>query len=343
MSAAPQSPRPAATPLKYLFPSWFAVVMGLAGLALAWQRAVPMMGEGASAAALVIGALAAAVFVVLAAATLWRRRCHPEAWAEDQAHPVRHAFLAALPVAALLLATLAVAAGFKGWAVLGLWGLAALAQLAVTVWVLGRWWRSAGAPQWAPATPALFIPVVGNVLVPLAGVPLGQAEWSAAQFGVGAFFWPVVTSLLLARLATQGLWPERLLPASFIFIAPPAVVGLAALQLGAPAVVGWALWGVAGFTLLWLLPLLRRIASQPVGLAHWGMTFPLAALTALTLRLAPGGALGMLGVALLALSSLLVAALLVATVRGLRDGRLLAPEPVAMMSTAPAPGVAAAP
>lgn len=333
----PSAP-PSTHPLKFLFPSWFAVVMGLSGLSLAWHRAAPVMGEGAGAAALVIGGLAALVFLVLAGATLWRRQRHPEAWAEDLAHPVRHAFVAALPVAALLLATVAVAGGWRGAAVQVLWWTAAMAQLGVTAWVLGRWWRPAGGPQWAAATPALFIPVVGNVLVPLAGVPLGQPEWSAAQFGVGAFFWPVITTLLLVRLATQGLWPERLLPASFILIAPPAVVGLALLQLGAPPLVGWALWGVALCTLLWLLPLLRRIAGQPVGLAHWGMSFPLAALTTLTLRLAPDGPVGLLGLALLALTSLLVAALVAATVRGLRDGRLLAPEPVAMMSAAPAAG-----
>ena len=55
-----------------------------------------------------------------------------------------------------------------------------------------------------------------------------------------------------------------------------------------------------------------------------------ASLAALTLRLAtPGSLLAVLGPALLALTSLVVLGLLFATVRGLRDGSLLAPEPVA--------------
>jgi tellurite resistance protein len=197
--------------------------------------------------------------------------------------------------------------------------------------VLGRWWRGAqgGGLQWSGVTPALFIPIVGNVLVPLAGVPLGRPEWAAAQFGVGLLFWPVVTVMLLVRVAVQGMWPERLLPASFIFIAPPAVVGLSALQFGAPPLVGWALWGMALFSFLWVATLAPRIAAMPFGLPHWGMSFPLAAFAALTLRVAPTGPLAMAGVALLALASLVIAALLLATVRGLRDGSLLAPEPVA--------------
>jgi tellurite resistance protein len=245
---------------------------------------------------------------------------------------VRHTFIATLPIAMILLATVAVALGFAGWPSETLWWAGALLQLGVTAWVLGRWWKGngAGGLVWASATPALFIPIVGNVLVPLAGVPLGHDAWSAAQFGVGLLFWPVVTILIGVRIATQGLWPDRLRPASFIFIAPPAVVGLSALQFGAPVLVGWALWGMAFFSFVWVGQQSRAIAGLPFGLPHWGLSFPLAALAALTLRLAaPSGLMANLGVLLLALASLVIVALVLGTVRGLRDGTLLAPEPVA--------------
>jgi tellurite resistance protein len=338
-----------AQPLKYLMPGWYAIVMGLTGLTLAWHRATPLMGGPADTIARGLASLAMLVFVVLAVATVLRLLRHPEAWAEDRRHPVRHAFIAALPISVILLATVAVAFHGPNPLALGLWWAGALAQLAVTLWVLARWLRGNGPGGlkdgvhqppglvWASATPALFIPIVGNVLVPLAGVPLGQADWSAAQFGMGLMFWPVVLMLMVVRIAQQGLWPERLLPAAYIFIAPPAVSGLSALQLGAPQAVVWGLWGMALFSLLWVGTLTRRIAALPFGLPHWGMSFPLAALAALTLRLAaPGSGLAVLGTSLLALSSLLVVALLLGTVRGLRDGSLLAPEPVATITPAAA-------
>ena len=337
------------TPLKFLFPGWFAIVMGLAGLALAWHRAEPLMGETATGVALVVGALALLVFVVLSVATLWRWRRHPEAWAEDRRHPVRHTFVATLPIAGMLLATVAVALGLRGAWLAFAWGLAAAAQAGVTLWVLSRWWRPAvpATPDrparpaglaWPALTPALFIPVVGNVLAPLAGVPLGLEAWAAAQFGVGLLFWPVVLVLLMVRLATQGPWPDRLLPTGFILIAPPAVVGLAAGQLGAPAAVVWACWGMAVFTAAWVATLLPRLRALPFGLPHWAMSFPMAALSALTLKLAvPGSPLTVLGPALLALTSLLILGLLAGTWRGLRDGTLLAPEPVAALQPAAAP------
>jgi tellurite resistance protein len=324
--------------LKFLYPGWYAIVMGLAGLSLAWHRAVPLMGDVAGAIAWVIGGLAALVFVLLAGFTVVRGRRHPEAWAEDRRHPVRHTFVAALPISMLLVATVGVALLGPNKPLFVLWAAASLGQLWVTLWVLSRWWRGpqAGGLQWPGVTPALLIPIVGNVLVPLAGVPLGQMEWSLAQFGIGLLFWPVVLALLMVRVAVAGLWPERLRPTVFILVAPPAVVGLSVLQLGAPLALGWVMWGVAMFTLAWVATQGRAIASQAFSLPHWGVSFPLAAVAALTLRLATAGSqLAILGPALLALASLVILALLLGTLRGLRDGSLLAPEPVATLQVAP--------
>ena len=122
------------TPLKFLVPGWFFVVMGLAGLSFAWHRATPMMGEMADAIALVAGIVATVVFIVLAAATALRAQRYPDAWEEDRRHAVRHTFIATLPLAVLLLATVAAAMfGDSVWARL-LWWIGSLSQLFVTVW-----------------------------------------------------------------------------------------------------------------------------------------------------------------------------------------------------------------
>jgi len=320
--------------LRHLAPGWYAIVMGLAGLALAWHQAARTLGTAAEGVALVLAALAALAFGALAVATVLRGLHHAEAWAEDRRHPVRHTFVATLPISMILLATLAVTLFGAHPLAAALWWAGALAQAWVTWWVLGRWWA---ALPWASVTPALFIPVVGNVLVPLAGVPLGFETWSAAQFGVGLLFWPVVTVLLFVRIASHGPWPERLKPTVFILIAPPAVVGLAALRFGAPPLVAWMLWGAALFTLAWVGKEARAIAAMPFSMPHWALSFPLAALAALTLRLAePGSVTAIGGLALLALASLVVAALALGTLRGLRDGTLLVPEPVAAIKPAAA-------
>ncbi len=330
--------------LKFLYPGWYAIVMGLSGLALAWHRAAPLMGEMADGVALVSAGLAGLVFLALAVATVWRWRRHPEAWDEDRRHPVRHTFVATLPISMMVLATAAVALLGPVRPAAWLWWCGALSQLMVSWWVLSRWWRPGqGGLAWASVTPALLIPVVGNVLAPLAGVPLGHADWSAAQFGIGLLFWPVVMVLLAVRIATQGMFAERLLPTLFILLAPPTVVGLSALQLGAPPVVAWGCWGIAAFSFAWVGSTAPRLRRLPFSLAHWGLSFPLTAFATLTLRLAaPAGVLAVLGLALLALASLVILGLLAGTVRGLRDGSLLAPEMVAPVVVADSPGAVGA-
>jgi tellurite resistance protein len=355
-----------ATPLKFLMPGWFSVVMGLAGLALAWLSAGTALGESATGVSLVIGAVAALLFLGLLVLSVVRANRYPAALAEDLRHPVRHGFVAALPVAALLLATQAAALGVVGLWVDVLWWAGALGQLCATVWVLKRWLValpqpaapastpaglqglidgalvSPSAPKPAPSTPpfwplvtpVLLIPVVGNVVAPLAGLTLGHTVWSMAQFGIGLLLWPVLLALLLVRRAAQGPLPERILPTWFITIAPPSVIGLVLLQAQAPLPVVVAFWGMAVFFVLWAGSVAKQAVTQPFALTFWAASFPLAAFTTLTLKLAAQtGSSGMqlAGTLLLALTSLVVFGLCLATVRGLRNGSLLAPEPVAQI------------
>ncbi len=323
--------------LKYLAPNWFAIVMGLCGLSLAWGRAAPLLGDMAGAGALVLAAAAVLAFVALAGLSWMRWQHYPEALAGDLKHPVRHAFIATIPVSIILLATCGVSLlGTSTWLAV-LWWLGSLAQFGVTLWALARWLQTDKAQglSWAALTPALLVPVVGNVLAPLAGVALGAEAWSAAQFGLGVLLWPVLMALIFARIAVQGLWPERLLPITFISIAPPAVIGAALLQLGGPATLAWMCWGIALFFLLWSAQLTRRMLAQPFSVAFWAMGFPLAAFAQLTLRLAmQHGAAQAPAMVALALASLVIVVLGIATWKGWREGSLLQPEPVALIATA---------
>jgi tellurite resistance protein len=211
-----------------------------------------------------------------------------------------------------------------------LWMLGSATLLAATVWVAQRWLHLERSPTafWPAMTPALFIPVVGNVLPPLAGVTLGHEIWSAAQFGVATLLWPVALTLVLVRIGMVGLWPERLLATTFITIAPPALVGLSGTLLGMPLLLVHMAWGVALFFTLLSLSVFRRSVSQPFGVAFWGMSFPLSGFAALSLRLVPDVWWAQaLALAWLGCVSLVIGLLLWWTVQGLWQGRLLQAEP----------------
>ena len=284
--------------------------------------------------------LFAMTVAVLLLFSVLRWQHHGAAVAADLRHPVRHAFVAALPISLILLATAVVALGETGPWVGALWWLGSLWQFALTLWVLGRWLSAdkAHALSWPAVTPGLMLPVVGNVLAPLAGGALGAPGWAAAQFGVGVLLWPVVLALLATRIAVQGLWAERLLPLTFITVAPPAVIGSSVLVLGGPPVLAWMCWGAALFFLLWSGHLVRRMLAQPFSIAFWSLGFPLAAFATLTLRLAgAGGALQAPAMLALALASVVVAWLCIATWKGWRTGELLQPEPVAIVAVPGSP------
>lgn len=319
--------------IEHMAPSWFALVMGWCGLSQAWLRSTPLLGEHAHTTGILASAFAALIFGLLCVASLVRVSAHAHAVEADLRHPVRHAFMATLPISIILLASLGVtllwhSAPWVDLALTIMWLIGSMLEIAATVWVLGRWLKPGGL-QWATFTPVFFIPVVGNVLAPLGGVPLGFEVWATAQMGVGLLLWPILQTLFMVRLGTVGPLPERMAPTLFITLAPPSVGALSLMQLNAPMAMVWAVWGVAVFFLGWALTQVRVMTSQPFGLPHWGTSFPLAAMSALTLTLsqeAGGRWLELPALVMLGLTTLLILKLTQATWRGLHMGHLLVPE-----------------
>lgn len=328
-------------PLKYLAPGWFALVMGWGGLALAWNASAAVFGDAATGISLALGWMAIAAFVALAGLTGLRLARHAPDLMADVRHPVRHPLLAMIPMAMLVLAGFAVQVlGAKNAAMTGFWMLGAIAQFAVTVWVFHRW-RQAGSadrgPNWSAATPALFLPAAGNVVVPFAGVELGFHAWSVAQWSIGAFFFPLVQLLFMARIAAHGMLSRKFLPMLFISIAPPAAGGLGLAQIGAPVELILGAWALALFFVVLSFLSFKAVVQEPFGIGHWALSFPLAAFAGLSMRLAlliENAAMQVFAILALALASVIIGWLTLATARGLRDGTLLAPEPVAMIQAA---------
>ena len=323
-------------PLKYLSPAWFVLVMGWCGLAQTWLLARGVFGDIALGIALVTGAFALLLFVLLCVACVVRLQVHPLAVQADVLHPVRHAFMGALPVSLLLLASLGQGlfwdtSSLANTVLRMIWMSGSVLELAATLWVLSRWLQPAeqGGLQWKNFTPVLFIPVLGNVLAPVAGVPMGMGAWASAQLGIGALLWLVLQTLFFVRLAQAGPLPGRMSASVFICIVPPSLVGLSLMQLNAPDSVIWALWGMAAFFLALALTQLRTVLEQPFGLPLWGVSFPLAALTVLTLDVLRDSGSAWLQIPatlLCAATSFVVVGLTINTWHALRNGVLLVPE-----------------
>lgn len=305
----------------------FAVVMGLTGLTLAVQRLEDTLGT-AHGASLPFVIASAAVFLLIGAIYLAKALRYRSAVKAEWNHPVRIAFFPAITISVVLLATALMP--FSRPVATILWIVGAMTQLATTVAVISAWigHRSFETPH---INPAWFIPAVGNVIVPIAGVPLGYAEFSWFFFSIGLIFWVVLLTLVFNRLIFHNPLPERLYPTLVILIAPPAVAFSAYMSLtaGPPDAFARILYYSGLFFVLLVAIQLPRFTRLPFSLAWWAYSFPMAAITIAALRYADeiGSQFHLfLGYALFTVLVVVIAILLARTASAIRKKQICRPE-----------------
>lgn len=294
--------------------------MGMSGFTIAWNRAEHVLNPGFCVSSLLLG-LTTLLFVALTLAYVAKALKYPAEVLGEIRHPVKQAFVPAFSIGLLLLAIayLQIAPELSFW----LWAGGSTLHLGLTLYVLSSWIHHTKY-EISHLNPAWFIPVVGNILVPIAGVHHASPEISWFFFSVGLFFWPVLSAILFYRLIFHASLPERLIPTLFIFIAPPAVGFIAWYNLtGGLDAFGRVLYFTGLFFTLLLLAQTAQFARLKFFLSWWAYSFPIAAITIATLIMAretglafyTGLATGLLG-ALSILVLMLLGRTLLAVMRG---------------------------
>jgi tellurite resistance protein len=306
--------------------SFFATIMGTAGLAIAWRKAHTVLGtpEGIGCG---LTLWAAILFVLIAIGYATKMARHWGAVKHEFAHPIRVNFFPALSISLLLLAV-AFTDNQPGLASV-LWGIGAAVHLAFTLTIMSSWIHHTHY-NIKHASPAWFIPVVGNIIVPIAGVSFGPTEISWFFFSIGLVFWIVLLTIVMYRLFFHEPLPDRLTPTLFILIAPPAVGFIAWVKLGGGQIDAFAriLYYSALFLTLLLASNALRFFRVRFFLSAWAYSFPLAAITIATLVMAEkiGGPFVTLGWVLLVALSIVLALLTVRTIQGIFRREICVPE-----------------
>lgn len=263
--------------LAYLPIAFFAMVMGLSGLTIAWEKAQAIYQLNFKISLLLLG-LATTVFAILLVAYLAKALRYSSMVVQEWQHPVKLSFFPAISISLLLLAAafLEVQANLAQ----GLWLLGAGLHLIFTLAVINMWMHHEHF-QIQHLTPAWFIPAVGNVIVPIAGTALGYSEISWFFFSIGMLFWIVLLTLAFNRIIFHTPIDARLMPSLFILIAPPAVGFIAYVRLNHGELDNFAriLYFAGLFLTLLLLTQVRRFVGLPFALSWWAYSFPLAAIT----------------------------------------------------------------
>ncbi|MBU0498840.1 MAG: SLAC1 anion channel family protein [Gammaproteobacteria bacterium] len=305
--------------------SFFAMVMGLSGLTIAWGKAQHLMQADWGIYPWLAG-LVSALFVVLAAAYTAKVVNYPGAVAKELGHPVKLNFFPTVSISLLLLSVVFMPLAVEVSRALWLTGCAL--HLLLTLYVINTWMHGVHF-QVQHMNPAWFIPAVGNVLVPVAGVPLGYADVSWFFFSIGMIFWVILLTIIFYRVLFHDPIDERLLPTLFILIAPPAVGFIAYTRLtDGIDPFGRILYYGGLFLTLLLFTQARRFLRLPFFLSWWAYSFPLAAISIASMLMfekTGTGVYAWIGGGLLLLLSLIVTLLLCRTAMAVKRGQICVP------------------
>ncbi|MGD2073399.1 MAG: SLAC1 anion channel family protein [Gammaproteobacteria bacterium] len=258
----------------------FSTVMGLSGLAIALQRAGGLWPVSVTLGNFV-ALLSLLVFVVLVWMYTAKAIRYPALVQAELSDPVKMSFGAMVTVSLLLLSvtTLHLAPAVSRV----LWVAGASLHLAYTLYALSTWIHKSDVDI-RHISPAWFIPVVGNILVPVAGVTHAGPDINWFFLSIGLLFWVVLFTIIVYRVIFHHPLPDRLLPTLFIMIAPPAVGFISYVKLtGNLDGFGRLLYFNALFLTLLLFLQLPRFLRLPFYLSWWAYSFPLAAMAVATL------------------------------------------------------------
>lgn len=322
-AASPQAPHGR---LAHFPVAFFSVAMGLAGFAIALQRAEEVLGLAPGGGAVALAA-AAAAFAAISVAYLAKILRHPGAVARELEHPIKLSFFPAYSISLVLL-SIAVRVDAPA-ASLWLLALGAPVQLALTLFVLTRWiLRTSFEIQ--HSNPSWFIPVVGNVLVPVAAMEHGLVEVSWFFFSVGIVYWLVLQTIIFNRVIFHHPLPDKLAPTFFILMAPPAVGFIAYVKMtGDLNAFARILYYTGVFTALLVAAMHRRFAGIRFFLSWWAYSFPVAALAIASMLMARLTGLALhrgIAWALLVALAAIVLLLLARTARAMARGEICEPD-----------------
>lgn len=253
----------------------FSVVMGLSGLAIAFGKFyhlqwLPRIFYDISIFTVLI------LFLLISFMYGLKLIYFPDEVKSDFHHRIRINFFSAISISMLLLSI-----GFSTYypmLSIPLWWIGLILHTlfmfkTISFWIQHNFEIQHFNPSW-------FIPVVGNILIPISGVDYAPVIISYFYFAIGFFFWIVLFTIFLYRAIFHAQLPEKFIPTFFILLAPPAVGFTSYLRITA----SWDSFStfllmMTYFFMLLLGVMYKSFTQLKYYMSWWAFTFPLAAAT----------------------------------------------------------------
>src|SRR5690625_2256297 len=262
--------------LRYFPIALFASVMGLAGTTFAIKQYESMYSLN-SVVSTIVFSITIAMFIIVTGIFLYRLIRYPNDIKEELNHPVKTNFFGAIVISFLMLGL--VFYDMNETISFVLWLIGALIQLFLTLFLLTdlMWKQTLKIEQF---NPVWFIPIVGNIVVPLAGVYHVGVEINILYFSLGIIFSIIYFTLFMNRMFFKGPLPNMLRPTVFILLAPPAIGFMSYVKIfGEANAFAFILYGFAFYLGLLLLFQIKYYLKVSFFVSWWAMLFPTAAVT----------------------------------------------------------------
>ena len=133
------------------------------------------------------------------------------------------------------------------------------------------------------SNPAWFIPIVGNLIVPIAGKGFIDDAVLYFYFSIGIFFWIILFSIILNRIIFHNQFAPKFMPTLFILIAPPAIGFISYVKLtGNLDFFAQILFNLGLFFTILVFVMYKNFINIKFFISWWAFTFPMAAITLAT-------------------------------------------------------------
>jgi tellurite resistance protein len=310
--------------LAFLPVNLFGAVMGISGLALAWQHAHQVFGmpEGIAEG---IGMLAMVMFIAIALGYALKALHHPRKVVDEFMHPIAGNFFGTITISILLLSSIVLRySQATGQAV---WSVGVVLTIALSWVALSRLLTT--KQDLTHATPPWIIPGVATLDIAVAGgtMPFPWAhEVNLFSVAIGGVLALAMFVMIVSRLIHHDPLPLPMTPSLMILIAPFEVGFLAYVNMTQQIDMLAALlfyFGLFLFAVLFFKVFHPSVSFSP---AWWAVSFPMAALSNAALKYAMHVGtwpLKLLAAALLLLLTVVLATLFAKTLAWLFSGRLL--------------------
>ena len=256
----------------------FAIIMGLSGLTLVYKRMSEMLFFP-SIVVTVMTIITTVLFFTILYFYILKLIKHKNEVKKEFSHPIRINFFAASSISTLILSM--IYRNDIDLAAQIFFFVGACLHIFFTFYTIKYWINNNLEMQ--HSNPAWFIPIVGNLIVPIAGKGFIDDSILYFYFSIGIFFWIILFAIILNRIIFHNQFAPKFMPTLFILIAPPAIGFISYIKLtGHLDFFAHILFNLGLFFTILVFVMYKNFINIKFFISWWAFTFPMAAITLAT-------------------------------------------------------------